>query len=147
MIRKILIPSDGSNLSEHAVKSGIELAKATGASVVGLMVTEPYPRKMYGELMLCGVQPLRHHHDQERQLAQRVLAPIEHAAEEAGVGYSSCSVSGRSLADAIIATAEHEGCDLICMASENQRDLLGVHLQKDATKVLTQARIPVLICH
>lgn len=30
MIRKILIPGDGSALSEHAVKSGIELAVATG---------------------------------------------------------------------------------------------------------------------
>ncbi len=115
--------------------------------MVALMVTEPYPRKMYGELMLSGIEPLRHYHDQERQLAERVLAPIEHAADAAGVGYSSCCVSGRSLADAIIATAEHEGCDLICMASENQRDLLGVHLARDATRVLTHARIPVLICH
>jgi len=147
MIRKILIPSDGSRVSEHAVKSGIELAKATGASVVGLLVTEPYPLKMYGDLMLSGIGSLQHYHDQERQLARHVLAPLEHAAETAGVSYSSSSVAARSSAEAIIATAEQQGCDLICMATENHHDLLGVHLGKEATKVLTHARVPVLICH
>lgn len=146
MIRKILISSDGSTLSEHAVKSGIELAKATGASVVGLLVTEPYPLRMYGDLMLSGIEPMQHYHDEERRLAQRALAPIERAAQTAGVRYSGSSVSSRSPAEAIIATAEEQGCDLICIAAENRHDLLGVHLGKEAARVLTHARVPVLLC-
>lgn len=147
MIRKILISSDGSALSERAVKSGIELAKATGASVVGLLVTEPYPLRMYGDLMLSGLEPMQHYYDEERQLAQRALAPIEQAAQTAGVRYSGSSVSSRSPGEAIIATAEQQGCDLICIAAENHRDLLGVHLGKETTRVLTHARVPVLLCH
>jgi nucleotide-binding universal stress UspA family protein len=80
------------------------------------------------------------------RLAQHVLAPIERTAETAGVSYSGSSVSSGSPADAIVATAEQQGCDLICMASEDHRDLLGVHLGSETTRVLTHARVPVLIC-
>lgn len=147
MIRKILISSDGTALSQPAVKSGIELAKATGASVLGLLVTEPYPLRFYGDLMLSGIEPMQHYQDQERQLAQRALAPIAQAAESAGVRYSGSSVSSGSPADAIIATAEQQGCDLICIATENHHDFLGVHLDRETTRVLTHARVPVLVCH
>jgi nucleotide-binding universal stress UspA family protein len=146
MIRKILIASEGAALSENAVRSAIELARATGASVLGLMVTEPFPLKMYGDLMLRGVEPVQQYQDHERELAQRLLAPMERAAASAGVSYIGSSVSSRSAADAIVATAEHEGCDLICIAPHNHRDRLGVHLGKEAAKVLTHARVPVLVC-
>ncbi len=147
MIRKIMVASDGSELPETAVKSAIELAKATGASVLGLLVTEPYPLRMYGDLMLRGIELMQKYHDQERRLAQRILAPMEHAAETAGVRYSGSSVSSGSPADAIVAAAEQQRCDLICIASRDHRDWLGVHLGKEAAKILTYARVPVLLCH
>jgi nucleotide-binding universal stress UspA family protein len=147
MIRKILISSDGSALAHHAVTSGIDLAKATGASVVGLAVTEPYPLNMYGKLMLSGIDALQQYRDQEREIAKRALAPMEQAAKAAGVNYSSSSIESRSPADAIIAAAEQEGCDLICIASEDRRGLIGVHLSSETTWILTHARVPVLICH
>ena len=147
MIQKILIPSDGSALANHAVTSGIDLAKATGASVVGLAVTEPYPLDMYGELMLSGINPLQQFHAEERKLAERALAPMEQAAKAAGVKYRSSSVESRSRADAIVATAEREGCDLICMASEDRRGLLRAHLSSETAWILTHTTVPVLICH
>ena len=147
MIRKILIPSDGSAVSERAINSAIELAKATGASLLGFMVTEPYPLKLYGDLMLRGIGAVQHYDDEERQLSQRVLAPLERAAHSAGVRYSGYSVSSRSPADAIVATAEHEGCDLICMGLRDHHKLLGDHLDPETTKVLTHAKVPVLVCH
>ena len=147
MIRKILVASDGALLSEHVMENAIELAKATGASIVGLIVTEPYPLTMYADLMLLGIETVRDYQDQERELANRVLAPIERAAESAAVTYSSASVCSGSPADAIVATAEQQGCDLICIALGDYHGLLGAHLGKETSKVLTRARIPVLVCH
>ena len=147
MIRKILIPSDGSALAERAVERGIELAKATGASVLGLVVTEPFPTKMYGELMLSGVESLQHYFDQEREVAQRTLSPIEAAAKAAGVSFNGYSIPSDSPANTIVATAEQEGCDLICMASEDHSNLLGVHMARKTTWIVTHARVPVLLCH
>jgi nucleotide-binding universal stress UspA family protein len=147
MIRRILVPCDGSSAAEHALRSGIELAKATRATVVGLAITEPFPLKMYGELMVAGVGPLQHYNDQERALAEHALAPVEKAARAAGVDYLSASVSNSSAADAIISAAEQESCDLICLAAHDRRNLLGTHLDHDTVWVLAHARVPVLLCH
>ena len=147
MIRKILIPCDGSVAAEQAVERGIELAKAMHASVVGLAVTEPFPLKMYGELMLAGVESMQHYNDHERELAERTLAPIKQAARAAGVAYQSAAVSSNSTANAVITAAEEEDCDLICIAAHNGHPMLGAHLDKDTTWILTHARMPVLLCH
>jgi nucleotide-binding universal stress UspA family protein len=42
MFKHILIPTDGSDLSRKAVLYGVELAKAVGAKVTALTLTEPY---------------------------------------------------------------------------------------------------------
>ena len=42
MFRHILLPTDGSVLSETAVKKGVEFAKEINAKVSGLTVTKPF---------------------------------------------------------------------------------------------------------
>ena len=41
MYRHILIPTDGSELAEHAVTNGLSLAKSVGAKVTVIIVEEP----------------------------------------------------------------------------------------------------------
>lgn len=147
MIRKILVSSDGSALADRAVNKAIELAKATGASVVGLMVTAPCPFTPYGDPMLLGIESVPHYDDEEQQLTQQILEPIKQAAQAAGVQYAGCSVSSRSPGDAIVSTAEHEGCDLICMVMHPCLSLLGANLDKITARVLARSRVPVLLCH
>jgi nucleotide-binding universal stress UspA family protein len=42
MYRHILIPTDGSELAEHAVTNGLSLAKSVGAKVTVMIVQEPF---------------------------------------------------------------------------------------------------------
>ena len=42
MYRHILIPTDGSDLAEHAVTNGLALAKSLGAKVSVIVVEEPF---------------------------------------------------------------------------------------------------------
>ncbi len=42
MYSKILIPTDGSELSDKALEAGVNFAKALGSSVVIATVIEPY---------------------------------------------------------------------------------------------------------
>ena len=42
MIKKILLPTDGSDLSVKAVAGAVELAAKLGGSIVGITVVEPY---------------------------------------------------------------------------------------------------------
>ncbi len=43
MFKKILVPTDGSALSEKAAKAALDFAAQHGAAVVGLAVAEAYP--------------------------------------------------------------------------------------------------------
>ena len=147
MIRKILIPMYESAATENAVKNGIELAQATGAAVVGLALTEREPLEMCVGLMVSGVESLQHYNDQGRELVERTLAPIAQAAKAAGVEYHGSSVRNGAAANAIIRAAEEECCDLICLAMHERHDLLGTHLDRDTTWILTHSHIPVLLCH
>ncbi|HSQ10148.1 MAG TPA: universal stress protein [Burkholderiaceae bacterium] len=42
MFKKILLPTDGSDLSTKAIDGGLEFARALKAGVVGVTVIEPY---------------------------------------------------------------------------------------------------------
>src|SRR5215510_10669280 len=42
MYRHILIPTDGSELAEHAVTNGLSLAKSVGAEVTVVIVQDPF---------------------------------------------------------------------------------------------------------
>ncbi|MGC1743413.1 MAG: universal stress protein, partial [Pseudolabrys sp.] len=42
MYRHILIPTDGSELAEHAVTNGLSLAKSVGAKVSVIVVEQPF---------------------------------------------------------------------------------------------------------
>ena len=42
MYRHILIPTDGSELAEHAVTNGLSLAKSVGAKITVIIVEEPF---------------------------------------------------------------------------------------------------------
>ena len=43
MYKRILVPTDGSPLSEHAVDAAIEFARAFGSEIVALSVAVPEP--------------------------------------------------------------------------------------------------------
>jgi nucleotide-binding universal stress UspA family protein len=43
MYKKILVPTDGSALSEQGATSAIEFARAQGAAIVAVSVAQPYP--------------------------------------------------------------------------------------------------------
>ena len=77
--------------------------------------------------------------------AARYLGAIEKAAQQAGVPCASVTVTGEYPADTILATAARRKCDLIVMASHGRRGLAGVLLGSETQKVLTHAKVPVLV--
>ena len=52
MFKHILIATDGSDLAERAASQGLELAKALGAKVTAVAVTEPWTAVVTGEAAL-----------------------------------------------------------------------------------------------
>ena len=144
MFKHLLLPTDGSELSEGAIRKGIEMAKAVGAKVTGVYVIPEFHIFTYRTEML---EDTREQYAKDTQAhAAQYLQVIETAAKEAGVGCSTVDARDDHPYAAIIRIAEERGCDLIVMASHGRRGLQGVLLGSETQKVLTHARIPVLVC-
>src|SRR5215468_2163381 len=125
MYRHILIPTDGSELAEHAVTNGLLLAKSVGAKVTVIIAEDPFDWVSVSET----------------RASQRVAD----AAKQAGVPCDTMQVENARPYQAIIAAASDRGCDLIVMGSHGRGGLAAVVLGSVTTKVLTHTKTPVLV--
>ncbi|MBR0776719.1 universal stress protein [Bradyrhizobium diazoefficiens] len=126
MYRHILIPTDGSELAWRGVAHGLALAKSVGARVSAITVVEPL-FAVSGDFA-------------------SVLDRVAGAARELGVTCDTIQVESVPAHEAIVAAAVDRGCDLIVMASHGVSGFSALLLGSVASKVLTAAKTPVLIC-
>ena len=142
MFKKILLPTDGSELSAKAAQGALKMASELGASVVGLTVVEPYS---YSTLSEYRPETLEAFEARNAQAAEQRLAPLLQAAKAANVPCETMAVKSFSPYEAIIDAAKKSGCDVIFMASHGRRGLSAVLLGSETQKVLTHSTIPVLV--
>jgi nucleotide-binding universal stress UspA family protein len=141
MYRHILIPTDGSKLAEHGVTHGLALAKSLGAKVSVIFVVEPFS-EMTGRF----IEAVATYAELRKEQATSVLDHAANGAKEAGVPCETIQVENGQPHQAIIATAEDKGCDLIVMSSHGRSGLSMLLIGSVTNKVLTQTKIPVLVC-
>jgi len=148
MYRHILIPTDGSELAEHAVTNGLSLAKSVGAEVTVIIVKDPFNWLSVPETRASQRQArdaLAKHNEQVKKHAANVLRRAAAAAKQAGVPCDTMQVENVQPYQAIIAAASDRGCDLIVMASHGRGGLSAVVLGSVTNKVLTHTKTPVLV--
>ena len=144
MFKHVLIPTDGSKLSQAALRSGIQLAKEQGAQVTALHVMPDYAVMIYGAdaLLTCNAAEF----EKSAQLeADRVLRFAENLAREQGVPCRTVRVTNVSVHQAIVKEARDSRCDLICMASHGRKGITGILLGSETQRVLVNSNIPVLV--
>ena len=144
MYKHILIPSDGSELSEKAVKQGLALAKSIGAKVTAITVSETFHTFSVDPVMVSDT-PEQYQRDCEAR-AEKYLSVAKNAAKAAGVQYDGMHVMHDHPYEAIIKAAKDKGCDLIFMASHGRKGMSALALGSETVKVLTHSRIPTLVC-
>jgi nucleotide-binding universal stress UspA family protein len=142
MFKRILVPTDGSELSGKAIASAVELAKMLKASLVGMTALEPYS---YSNLSEYRPETLDDYEARMEKAGAERLGRIADAAARAGVPVETTSVKSFSPYEAIIDTAKARDCDLIVMASHGRRGLNAVLLGSETQKVLTHSAIPVMV--
>ncbi len=145
MYKRILVATDGSKLSNLAVEHAIELADLTGAEVVALKVVPRYPQTYFeGGMALAAAEVVRI----EKQWNEEALAAV-HAVKAAGqlreVKVKPITVKSDLIAEAVIAAAKRNKCDLIVMASHGRRGIKRLLLGSETQQVLTHSHIPVLV--
>jgi len=143
MFKHLLLPTDGSPLSEAAVLKGIDLAATLGAKVTGIHVSPRFHPMTYRTEML---EDTRDEYEKDSRVhSERYLGFISRSAAEKGVACDTVRVIHDDAYRAIIDTANERGCDLIAMASHGRRGLAGVLIGSETQRVLTHSRIPVLV--
>jgi len=144
MYKHILLPTDGSDLSEHAVKHGVSLARAIGAKITGLTVTTPF--RVFGVDAEMVTDTPESYKQRIKNVTAKYLARVKDAADHAGINCETIAVENEHPYRAIIDTAKSQGCDVIVMASHGRRGVAAVVLGSETVKVLTHSTVPVIVC-
>ncbi len=142
MFKRILVPTDGSDITTKAVATAIGLAKALGAELYTLSVKEPFPYSAISEMQ--PVPPQEFFDAQERIASERVNA-VRDACSAAGQTCQAHTVEAVHPWEAIIEHSTNNACDLIVMSSHGRRGVTALLLGSETQKVLTHSATPVLV--
>lgn len=142
MFKKILVPTDGSEVSAKAIQTAVQTAKLSGGALFALSVKDPFPYSAISEMQ--PVPPQEFFDAQERIAVARVKEVID-AAKAAGVSCTGHTVEALHPWEAILDHAKAQQCDLIIMASHGRRGLNAILLGSETQKVLTHSALPVLV--
>jgi nucleotide-binding universal stress UspA family protein len=142
MFKKILVPTDGSELSGRALDGAIKLAQQLGSRVVAVTVIEPYS---YSTVSEYRPESIDEYERRSQKVGLERLSPIEQRARDARVEIETTVMRAYVPHEAIIEAAGRFECDLIVMASHGRRGLSAVLLGSETQKVLTHSKIPVLV--
>ena len=147
MYKHIMLPVDGSELSRKAETECIAFAKATGAKVTAIHVVSHFylhiqpwgaPRSVHTKIE-------KQHEEEATEIARKMISKLEARAKSEGVKLEGVIVVADHPYEEIIGNAEKRKCDLIMMASHGHTGLNAVLLGSETAKVLTHAKIPVLV--
>lgn len=147
MYSNILLPVDGSDLSQKAVSECISLVKDSGAKVAVTHVVSHFHlhQQPWAQTKALHEKIEREHEDEARRAAQGMVDKLAQRIQSEGIDCESVVVVGDQPYEEIIDQAEKRKCDLIVMASHGHMGLNAVLLGSETVKVLTHSKIPVLV--
>jgi nucleotide-binding universal stress UspA family protein len=143
MFTTILVPTDGSPLSDKAVDAAIDLAKEMGSRLVGISVAQPLPYVALAEGAIAS--DLEQFEVQAREMAQAHVQKMAEAASAANVPCDTMTALSFSPYEEIINAANRFRCDLIFMASHGRSGLQRLFVGSETQKVLAHTSLPVLV--
>ncbi len=145
MFKHILVPTDGSPLSEGTVSRAISFAKDAGARITFFYAQPDFPMPIYGEGALIDPTTPEQFSKSAEAEARKILNSAKAEADAAGVSADTDTVVNEVPYEAVIDAAERHSCDLIFMASHGRRGIAGLLLGSETQKVLTHSKVPVLV--
>jgi nucleotide-binding universal stress UspA family protein len=140
MYKKILIPTDGSNCSQMAIREGLEVAKYMGARVTFLYVVENISSSLWisPESVPYGLELV----EDLKRVGSEALSKASELAQAAGVEAETKLVEARPV-EAILAEAKNH--DLIVMGTHGRSGLDRFLLGSVTEAVLHRSEKPVLV--
>ena len=128
---KVLVTTDGSNLSDKAVDTAVRLTKQFGGELIAVTAVVAPPPSIGFE--------------GEDQAVRERLAAVHHKATEAGVPCEVVAEHCWAFWRGILECAARHNVDYIVMASRGLGSIGSLLLGSETQKVLHQADRPVLV--
>jgi len=142
MFKRILVPTDGSDITAKAVDTSITLAKSVGAKLYTISVKEPFPYSAISEMQPT---PPQEFFDAQERIATKRVQAVSELCAAADVPCQAHTVEALHPWEAIIDHAKRMECDLLVMASHGRRGVSALLLGSETQKVLTHSKVPVLV--
>jgi nucleotide-binding universal stress UspA family protein len=138
-IKKILIPTDGSEHSLRAADYGMSIAKMVGAQILAVFVVD--------DVVLDQIAKITNRETAERELRADGKGYVNYVvglAEKAGLNASSLITEGRPF-ERIVHIAKDLNVDLIVMGTYGRRGAERILIGSVAERVIEYASCPVLV--
>jgi nucleotide-binding universal stress UspA family protein len=145
MFKHILIPTDGSETADKAVKAGLDFARWAKARVTVFNAQPEYRMPTTSEVAAGNVMPPQEYERRALEQARKLLARISRRAKAAGVTSQTESALSDTPWQAIIRAAEKHGCDLIFIGSHGRKGLSALVHGSETYELLKHSTIPTLV--
>ena len=145
MFTRIMLATDGSKLSQKAVKSAIDMASKFNAELVAVKVIPRYVQTYFEGSFTVADIDVKSIEAQWAAGAQQVLDKIATSAAAKGVSVKTAVIKSDDIADGLVKAANKMKVDLIVMASHGRKGVKRLLLGSETQNVLTHSEVPVLV--
>ena len=137
---KLLVPIDGSELSDLAFDHAIALAKLTNATITNVHVLEPLKYTFNGELeVMDAIEVIESSSEKE---ARSLLDKYHKKGEKEGIEIKSLLIKGKAAHEIIRMSFDY---DLIIMGTLGRNIFASIIIGSKTEKVARHARCPVML--
>lgn len=145
MFTRIMLATDGSKLSQKAVKSAIEMAVKFNAELIAVKVIPCYVQAYFEGSFTVADMDVKSIEAQWAEGAQMVLDKITISCATKGVVIETVVIKSDDISDGLVKAAKKWKVDLIVMASHGRRGIKRMLLGSETQNVLTHSSVPVLV--
>lgn len=145
MFKHILVPTDGSKLSQETARRAVSFAREAGARITAFYSKQRAPELYWAKGAWVHLPDATEYDQAIEQEAQEILGFVESLCKELGVSCQKKTLTSDAVYEGIIDAATQNECDLIFMASHGRRGVNALLLGSETSKVLTHSKIPVLV--
>ncbi len=143
MFKTILVPTDGSALTQAAINLAIEFTKGkSDCKIIALAVSDPYP---FSPLAESAMADSGAYERRMQEVGQHHVDQIQAAVKQENIPCEGIVAQSFSPADEIIKAAKKYHCDVIFMGTHGRRGIQKLFLGSETRKVVARSDIPVLV--
>lgn len=144
MVKKIMVPTDGSERAEEAAAFAIEMAQGLKAEVIFLSVVDEVSPAFAYELESGASLDIAELEEQRGKFAQGAVDRLKKKADAAGVNSRTIVANGHPWEE-ILSAVDRESADHIVMGSHGRRALAAAVLGNVTFNVIHGAKVPVTV--